>query len=119
MPALLLKYWKELVVILALIGIAYSGYSYVYNLGYKAAEAECAKKLQVIEDLKEKRIQEIQDYAKANLEQTVLNNVNTSKDIKAILNKKQEPPTVIIEGKCQPSESYIKTYNAIIERANR
>ena len=120
MPALLLKYWKELAVILAVAALAYGGYSYVYNIGYEAAETVCAERIQLIEELKDKRIKDIQDYAKANLEQTVLNNVNTSKDIKALLARKaQEPTTVIIEGKCLPSKSFVETYNAVIERANK
>ena len=119
MSTLLLKYWKELVVLISIIGVAYAGYSYIYNKGYEAANLECAIRLQEIEEMKAKHIKEIQDYAKANLEQTVLNNVNTSKDIKAILNKKPEVATVIIEGKCKPSDSFIETYNAVIERANK
>jgi hypothetical protein len=119
MPALLIKYWKELAIIIAVAALAYGGYRYIYNIGYEDAQTICAERIQLIEELKDKRIKDIQEYAKANLEQTVLNNVNTAKDIKAILNKKQEPPTVIIEGKCHPSESYVKTFNQIIERANK
>lgn len=120
MQALLLKYWKEIGIGLITVGVAYIGYSYIYNIGYSAATEEYNEKIKYMESLQNKRIKELEGYAKANLEQTVINNLNTSKDIKAILSRKPaEPTTTIINGNCMPSNAFKETYNAIIERANK
>jgi hypothetical protein len=98
-------------------GTLYWGYNTIYDRGFKAAEVEWVEKLDKMEKARDERIATIEGFAKTTLEQTLLNNVETQKDIDAILLKVRGKP--LTSAPCTPTDDFVSSYNAVIQRSNK
>lgn len=117
--ALLLKYWKELVAIFAIVGGLAFAYYHVEQTGYNRAVVVYEKKIQDYNDKLDRRI----DNIEKNSDALVMNAINSkdqySKEFKAILAAAKGKPTYIVQnGNCLPSQDFVNTYNAAIRKAN-
>lgn len=120
----LLKYWLQLVLVVALVGgistSAYTGYRYIHNKGYQEASAMYTKRIQEYEASILSRIDIIETNSTLIIEQQENLKLASAKEFKAILKAAQNRPMYTIQaGVCAPSEDFIKTFNDAIARANQ
>jgi septal ring factor EnvC (AmiA/AmiB activator) len=114
------NYWKQLVTILAIVFVITYAYNYAYTNGKLAAQEQCAATFKEYSDKLDKRIQSLEDTSKALATEDKERANLLKKDLAELFKlTKDKPLTVIREGKCQPSETFIDTYNAAIDRINR
>lgn len=112
MPIFMLKYWKELVVILALSVCAYLVYDKIYT---KAVEDTIAAHQKYMDG----KIQTLEDMSSHIALQNEQSTKALQSDLAEILAKSSKKPTVIYkEGKCIPSDNFLDSYNSLIDRAN-
>lgn len=119
MLLILKKYWAQILIVVSLGLLSYSGYSYVYQKGYTKAEAKYTK---IINDYNEKignRIDALEQNSIAIVDLIISNRAATAKDFNNIrLAIKGKPTSVIIDGQCKPSDDFINNFNSAVERAN-
>ena len=113
------NYWKQLVMTIVIAGASYFVYDYIYDKGAREANLECAERMQEYREGLESKIQEVIDLSKLNSAMEI----ERAKALKEDLGKlfaltKNKPLTIIKEGKCVPSEVFVDTYNAAINRIN-
>ncbi|HEY9704126.1 MAG TPA: hypothetical protein V6C58_16870 [Allocoleopsis sp.] len=120
MPIFLLKYWKHIVIILAVLVSGFFIYNHIYNRGYREAEAVYLAKIKDYEDKVEKKINEIKITSEnlaieiqRSTEETNKNIISISKSIKT------KPIFTIVGGKCDLTPEFKGAVNSIIEEANR
>ena len=100
--------------------LGYGTYSYVRNLGYQEANKECIDKFNKYQSEIDTKIGEIQTGISGISGTLVAQNENLSQDISIILARTKNKPTVVVkEGKCIPSDTFVKDINDAIERANK
>ena len=117
---LLKNNWKQIVLVIALAGMVYTGYNWVWDRGYTKANVEWQEVVQKQADERAKRIDELVGYSKTNLEQTLINNEKVQKDLAEIKRaSKGKPATVIVGKDCNPSPDFIDSYNKAIARGNK
>lgn len=109
--------WKNILVVLVIVGTLYWAYDTVYDKGYKEAEAVWIEKLDKMEKARDERIANIEGFAKTNLEQTLLNNAETQKDIDVILGKIKGKTLTSVP--CTPTDDFVSSYNTVIQRGNK
>lgn len=119
MYLVLLKYWKEFVAVLAIVGGLWFAYYHIEQIGYNRAVVVYEKKIQDYNDKLDRRI----DNIEKNSDALVMNAINSkdqySKEFKAILAAAKGKPTYIVQnGNCLPSQDFVNTYNAAIRKAN-
>ncbi len=117
MLALILSKWKDIVIVLALLGSVYVVYDYIYDRGVNATNSEWEAKITKQEEFRQQQIDTIEQLAKTSIEQTLLSNDKVFKDLKAIQKSIGNKPMTTPE--CQPSKDFIEIYNQTIERINK
>lgn len=111
--------WKQIIMAIAIAGVIYTGYNWVWERGYNTATVECQTLLDKQAKEREERMEALTGYARSNLEQSLINNQKVIKelaDIKAA--SKGKATTVIINGDCKPSPDFVQTYNQAIAKGN-
>jgi len=97
----------------------YHTYKKAYSIGYQQAQVECVEAKQQLQEQLQEKITSLeqslsQTQAKANERQNKL-----GKDISNITRQlKNQPITIVENGKCLPSEVFIDSINQAILRAN-
>jgi uncharacterized protein (UPF0276 family) len=113
------SYWKQVAGAIALATCLYLGYYKIYDIGYAAANVECAARIKQFEEGLDKRIANIENTSGLILDQTTAANITRKKDFVDILASiKNKPLYTIEQGKCKPSTDFIDAYNKGIEEAN-
>lgn len=116
---LLKNSWKQIIIGLAIFGVVYIGYNWIYDRGYADSSAAWTKIVEKQAKDRDDKIQELTGYARSNLEQSLINNQKVLDDLMIIKrNAKGKPTTVIINGDCKPSSEFIDSYNKAIEKGN-
>lgn len=116
---ILSKYWKHLVIVLAITSASFFIYNYIYSRGFDEANIECAARMKEYTDKLDARIAELVDLSKQKSEEEAKRALLLKQDLnKLLVLSKQKPLTIIKEGKCLPSETFVETYNAAIDRVN-
>lgn len=119
MTVLFLKFWKEIVAILAIVGGLTFAYYHVEQIGYNRATVEYKKKIQEYNDKLDYRIANIEKNSDILI--TVANTAREqdAKEFKAIIQAVKGKPTYIVQnGNCLPSPDFVETFNAAIRKAN-
>lgn len=115
----LLKYWKEFIAILAIVGGLSFAYYHVEQKGYDRAVVVYEKKIQEYNDKLDQRIGNIEKNSDALVTSAMNSKEQYAKDFKAILNAAKGKPTYIVQkGNCLPSPDFIESFNAAIRKAN-
>lgn len=121
------KYWKHILIVIVLLVLSWYAYSRIYNRGFEAANIACEKRIQEytqqMNDYKAKldeRVQLIEDASNALVKETIEARKITKTEFTKIITKYIDKPMIVIEeGKCRPSEDFIKAYNEAVDRANK
>ena len=102
-------------------GLLYGGYSYVKNIGYQEAQAECNVKFDEYNKKMEARLGDLQTSISTMAEEIITQNQSMASDITIIARTtaRKGPTTTIIEGKCTPSATFVEGINEAIDRANK
>lgn len=112
MPIYLIKYWKEILLAVAITFSAYMVYDRIYTKGVQDSIAAHEKYL----DEKIGNLEHLSTHIALQNEQ---NTKAVQDDLALILSKSSQKPTVIYkEGKCIPSDNFLDSYNSLIDRAN-
>lgn len=97
----------------------WGGYSYIKNIGYNEAQAECIKKFEDYQKQVDDRMVKLQTSISTVSELLVTTNDNLSQDISIILSRTKNKPSVVNkDGKCQNNVEFIKDINDAINRVN-
>lgn len=115
------SYWKQILGTIILLTAIYAAYSKVYNLGYSAANAECAKVVKKYELELDKRIAVLESASNVLVVEAIESRKALKKDFSTILNSIKNKPLYVVkqDGKCAPSEDLIRVYNDAVNRANQ
>lgn len=117
--AILRNNWKQIIIGIAILGVVYTGYNWVWDRGYNTANTKWQEVVQKQADERAARIEELTGYAKTNLEQSLISSEKVQKDLLEIKrNFKGKPATVIVGKDCVPSSDFVQTYNQAINRGN-
>lgn len=118
--AFLLKYWKQLIVLLSVVIALSLLYNHTYNKGYDAAskayEQEIAKYKKEVSD----KIAAIERTSTLLLEQSIVEQQKDAEDFEKLLATiKNKKMYVINNNICEPSPDLVKIYNDSVDRANK
>ncbi len=117
---LLKKYWKQIVVAIAITIACYIVYDYIYDKGFMASEVACQKRMEEYKIDLDKRIKDLVDMSEAQNKARQQNADSIKADLDKIYRaSRAKPLTIIKEGKCLPSENFIDSFNAAIDRVNQ
>ena len=121
MTSFQLKVLAAILAVLLSSGILYAGYSYVKNIGYQEAQAECTEKFDAYNKSVEEKIGKLQTSVATMAEELITQNQSMASDIITIARntKNKGPTTTIVEGKCIPSATFVEGLNEAITRANK
>lgn len=102
-------------------GLLYGGYSYVRNIGYQEAQAECNEKFEAYNKKMDEKLGNIQGSISTMAEELITQNQSMASDIVIIARntKNKGPTTIVKEGKCTPSPTFVEGLNEAIDRANK
>lgn len=111
------RYWKQLLLSILVISLLTFGYNWIYDRGVSDTNQKWEEKEKAREVGIDKQIAAIEGYAKTNLEQTLINHVEVSKDLKNIyINSKKKPLTNI---DCAPTTNFTDSFNNTISKGNK
>ncbi len=114
-----LKLIAAAISIALILGLGYYAYYSIRDIGYQEATIECNKKFSEYQKKVDERIDTITTNINTISDVVSTTNENLSKDITKILNNtKNIPINVIKNGKCVPTDAYIKNVTDAINRAN-
>lgn len=114
------KLFIILFAIVAALGIGYSAYSYTYNQGKQQAQIECQKKFEEYQKQLDEKISRIETSISSVAESSQTSQQLLNSDITEILKRvKKAPVTVVKDGKCYPSQTFVDGINEAINRANK
>ena len=104
---------------LAVLGLSGGLYYKAYNAGYNKASIECATARKVFEDSMNNKIDAIESNLVTLAESRDAQTKQLSADIdKILINMKKAPVTIIKDGKCIPSPTFVDSIRQAINRAN-
>ena len=113
------SYWKQIAGALALAFVLYTGYSFVYDRGYADANVEAQKRFDDYTKKIGDRIEKIEGNSSQLLSAAAEADKARQKSFNDILfTIKGKPLYTIQQGKCTPSDDFVKAYNEGIKKAN-
>jgi hypothetical protein len=119
MTLILLKYWKQLIIIGALLASLYGGFLYVKNIGYKEAESKYTEIIASNERAIEDKSKSIEIMSNVLVEQQKLANTQLTTSINSIMmGLKGKTLTIIKNGECTPSQTFSDSFQEINKRVN-
>lgn len=101
--------------------LLYGGYKYVEHQGYQKAQVECQASFDQYQKEVNERLDKMQGTFTDMASELVTQNQSLSSDITTILRRTRAvgPTTIVKEGKCTPSTTFVEGLNEAIDRANR
>lgn len=115
----LLKNWKSIVSCLALLFALFFVYNYVYQRGVDATTITYEAKLKAQQELLDKRIASLEETSSQLVEQGKTNNAAVKQDLNKILAAAKNKPLVVLKnGECNPSKTFLDSWNQINLRGN-
>ena len=123
---LLKKYWKHILIVIILLLVTTYFYNKIYTRGFDAVNVACEQKLQdYAQKMKEyeasldKRIAGLEEASNLLVTEAIESRKVLRKDFSVILSTiKNRPLYTIDQGKCAPSEDFVRVYNDAVNRAN-
>lgn len=117
---LLMKYWKHAVLVAAVGVSAGLAYNHIYTKGYNEASEKYEQKFRDYELAVDKRIAKVTGMADALIESSFERNEIFAADIRELSKAiKGRQIYTIKQGKCEPTDDFIKAYNEAIARGNK
>ena len=118
--ALLLKNWKNIVKVLAILLSLFFVYNYIYQRGVEATTVVYEAKIKAQQEQLDKQIASIEKNSILLVEQGNLNSAMVKKDLNKILAAAKTKPLVIYKnGECSPSQTFLDSWNQINLRGNQ
>ncbi len=107
--------------ILVSTGLLYGAYKYVENKGYQKAQVECQVKFDEYQKKVDERLNTLQGSISGMAEELITQNQSMASDIVIIARntRNKGPTTIVKEGKCTPSPTFVEGLNEAIDRANK
>lgn len=108
-------------VLAAVVGGGYVSYQHIKAIGYQEAQAECQAKFDELEKKQNKQIEDLQTNITNVAETLITSNQMLTSDISRIvggIRRSGQPTTIIKEGKCTPSPTFVNSLNEAIDKAN-
>jgi hypothetical protein len=103
------SYWKHIMVIAAIAGVSFMAYNHIYNIGYTAANTACEKRIKVYVDELKDRINSLETASYVVSKEIAERDTLRKKDLdKLLILTKNKPLTIIKEGNCNPSDTFIE-----------
>ena len=118
--ALLLKNWKNIVKVLAILLSLFFVYNYIYQRGVEATTVVYEAKIKAQQEQLDKQIATLEKNSTLLVEQSNLNSAMVKKDLNKILAAAKTKPLVIYKnGECSPSQTFLDSWNQINLRGNQ
>ncbi len=117
---ILLKYWREMIIVIALASAGYLAYNSLGNHFRAQEAARYEQKFKEYSDTVSKHIEDVQNTGNV----IVIQNDQKAKELDAKLNQvliasKNKPLTTIAnDGKCTLSPNFIDSYNSLVNARN-
>ena len=109
-----------IVSIIAILGVGFYAYSYAYNKGKLEAQYECLQQQVGYQKQVQEKIVAIESNLDILAELGTLREEQLAQDISQILaGVKKKPVTVVKNGQCNPSTTFVDSINQAISRANQ
>lgn len=120
MTALLLKYWKQIALVVCIAITAALLYNKVYNIGYDAASTEYKQEIEKLNSRIAKKIDRIEQNSNILIASRNNQSRKDAEDFQKIIDAIQNKDLVVIRnGECEPSPAMIQTLNDAIKKANK
>jgi Tfp pilus assembly protein PilO len=108
-----------LVVLLGITGIGYTAYSSIYNRGQEAARIECQEKFDKYQKEVDAKVATLETNLSVITATSLHQQLALNTEIEEILKRvKKVPVTIVKNGKCYPSPTFVEGINQAIDRAN-
>lgn len=112
--------WIPLLKVLGILLVIYMAYSHVYNLGVEAEKERSNKEKIALQTKLDNRTDQLIDSSTKYVKASEAMSKASQDTINSIVENMKSKPTVIYkEGKCIVTEDFKKSYNAIIDEANK
>ncbi len=108
-------------VLASVLGGGYAGYNHIKQIGYKEAQVECQAKFDELEAKQNKQLEEMRTHISEVADTLITGNQTLTSDISRIvggIKRGGQPTTIIKEGKCTPSPTFVNSLNEAIRKAN-
>ena len=117
---ILLKFWKELLLVVLLLGGSKLAYDKVKHVGYLEAETKYTLVIKDYQEQINKQIKGIEAKSILLVIESEKNSNTLKAGIKNILqNTKIKPLVIIKKGECVPSEAFIDTLGTVNRQVNK
>lgn len=108
------------IALLGFVGVGYTVYSNIYVRGESAAKAECETRFAKYQKELNDKVAQIEGnlttIAAINQEQQLLLNSDINEILKRV---KKTPITIVKNGNCYPSPTFVEGINQAVDRANK
>lgn len=109
-----------LIVLLGLAGVGYTAYSSIYSRGERAAQVECQQKFEQYQKDVDAKVAILESNLAVLTATTLHQQLTLNSDIEEILKRvKKSPVTIVKNGTCYPSPTFVEGINQAIDRANK
>ena len=114
---------KIIISIFVFVGLAIAGffiYNKIYTRGYEQAQLECAEAKQQYEQELQQKVTQLEGSLTTTQQQAAQKQQKLSKQIISISEQlKLQPVTIIKNGECLPSQTFVDSIGEAIMRANQ
>lgn len=117
-PAFLLKFWREIALAVALLGLGFMVYNHIYDLGAQAATVQYQKEWKEYQQTLTDKIDNIEKNSNELVSRRIAKDGVTKKEIELIISKSLKAPLVDPVA-CVLTPGFANSYNEIIDRANK
>jgi len=118
MQALILKFWREIALAVALLGLGYMVYNHIYERGAQAATEQYQKEWKDYQQTITDKIDTIERNSNELVARRVAKDGVTKKEIEQVIAKSLKAP-VVDPVACRLTPNFAESYNEIIDRANK
>lgn len=119
MYLILIKYWKQLLLVLTLVTVLYVGYSYIKSIGYLEAETKYSAIITQHEKEVTDKARTIEVMSNVLVEQQKTYSKQLTASIDSIMVKlKGKTLTIVKNGECTPSQTFSDSFQEINKRVN-
>jgi len=103
-----------------LAGIGYMTYSSIYSKGERAAQAECLAKFEKFQKEVDAKVATLETNLSVITATSLHQQLTLNSEIEEILKRvKKAPVTIVKNGTCYPSPTFVEGINQAIDRANK
>lgn len=117
---LLLRYWKHIILLIAVVTVLGLVYNAIYQRGVAATTQTYELKIAEQQKLLDTKVATLELLSTQLVTQTALNQQNLNADLAKILAAAKTKPLVVYKnGECSPSQTFLDSWNQINLRGNQ